>query len=71
MNNDLSEVFAVAKKRTQEVEDRKELQRQARLVKLRTQELKAKQEAQEKLVAPVLLLATVIISGIVMLLARL
>jgi hypothetical protein len=68
---DLSEVLAAAKKRTEEVEERKELQQQARRIKLRTQELKAKQEAQEKLVAPLLLLATIVVSAIVMFVAHL
>lgn len=70
MASDIAEVVASVKKRTAEVEERKELQRQARLAKARAKELKAQQEAQEKMVAPILLFGTIAISLVVLLVQR-
>lgn len=52
-------------KRAQEIEDEKEQKKQERLEKKEEKERKARQEKTEKLIAPVLLLLTIIISLIV------
>jgi len=52
-------------KRTQEVEDEKAEKKRIRLEKKEARELKKKREQNEKLVAPILLIITVIISFLV------
>jgi lipopolysaccharide export LptBFGC system permease protein LptF len=70
MEEDIAEVVAKAQRKTQEVEERKELQRKTRLAKQRVKKIKAQRELQEKLIAPFLLIATVVISVLVMWRAR-
>jgi hypothetical protein len=70
MEEDIAEVVAKAQRKTQEVEERKELQRKTRLAKQRVKKIKAQRELQEKLIAPFLLIANVVISVLVMWRAR-
>lgn len=62
MADDLAAVAAAVKERTEAVEEQKRLKQQARLAKLRAKKIKATQELQEKLVAPVLLVLTIALS---------
>ena len=57
-------------KRTQEVEDEKAEKKRIRLEKKEARELKKKREQNEKLVAPVLLMITVLIAFIVSFLSK-
>ncbi len=66
MADDLAAVAAAVKERTEAVEEQKRLKQQARLAKLRAKKIKATQELQEKLVAPVLLVLTIALSMAVM-----
>ncbi len=62
MTDGLAAVAAAVKERTEAVEEQKRLKQQARLAKLRAKKIKATQELQEKLVAPVLLVLTIALS---------
>ncbi len=62
MADDLAAVAAAVKERTEAVEEQKRLKQQARLAKLRAKKIKATQELQEKLVAPILLVLTIALS---------
>lgn len=70
MSEDLAQIAATVAERTQAVEERKALQKKARFAKARAKKIKAAQELQEKLVAPTLLLITIVVSIVVLWFSR-
>lgn len=70
MSEDLAQIAATVAERTQAVEERKALQKKARLAKARAKKIKAAQELQEKLIAPTLLLITIVASIVVLWFSR-